>query len=603
MLRADATWIKSVTAIAGATATVTSGSPIITISGSPGLLALGLDGDINQPATVCLKNGNTIWKGTLLSVDSNTQITLRQNPNFSASGVSFLVNNFRHSINDTNSFLDLSGNANGTMWTTASASPGYFSGIFQTLEAYTCTAVNGSPVVTFQGGMDLYAKKLRVGDVVRVGTGANEQHSLILSIDSPTQLTMQNDATFSASGQDWMIASGEGYHEAPSSDNGINSFAGTGLWRANAACAFGFGGLYGPLLCNQQIDYAGGFSIRVGGGNLTPVLNPTFLHNYSEDSGSGFCFYIGSAQGVQIWAPTDQGEDVFDNCLLRDVGGVTGTYIGRGGMFGFTEAGNGNYLNNIPSNNLYNAQSYGLIQYGEAELTPDGATPGFSFPLSGNVGAQLAQMRNLFNPASTDRTVAATPSIAMIDNSLAWVGVKAGQQGKVILQDDTYLNGSKLRLHSNQVILQAGQGLLLLCDGDYWYEVGRYPGSTSCAGRAGELFNAGDLLALGNIAGLPYYVRADANGATPNLQNPVAVCMGVVPNTFDGVMISPLFAGEASIPDARWVGGVPAVTDVGSPVYLAETPGSWTLTAPATVVRCGTVSRGGAGLVRVVVRF
>lgn len=66
--------------------------------------------------------------------------------------------------------------------------------------------------------------------------------------------------------------------------------------------------------------------------------------------------------------------------------------------------------------------------------------------------------------------------------------------------------------------------------------------------------------------------------------------------------------GERTIADALWVGGVPEVTDVGRRAWLdPATPGGWTLTEPevtgAQLVELGTVSKGGAGLVRVVVRI
>lgn len=58
--------------------------------------------------------------------------------------------------------------------------------------------------------------------------------------------------------------------------------------------------------------------------------------------------------------------------------------------------------------------------------------------------------------------------------------------------------------------------------------------------------------------------------------------------------------GAAPAPDAYWVGGVPAATDRGKPVFMSTTAGGYTLTPPGategvTVTQIGKLLVGGAG--------
>ncbi len=67
--------------------------------------------------------------------------------------------------------------------------------------------------------------------------------------------------------------------------------------------------------------------------------------------------------------------------------------------------------------------------------------------------------------------------------------------------------------------------------------------------------------------------------------------------------IEVVLAGEVDVPDAAFTGGVPAVTNVGDPVFVSDTVGLLSLTAPggaSRVLKVGIVSRGGSGAVRLV---
>ena len=130
-----------------------------------------------------------------------------------------------------------------------------------------------------------------------------------------------------------------------------------------------------------------------------------------------------------------------------------------------------------------------------------------------------------------------------------------------------------------------------------------HPGiPTALSFTSGAAISTGALVALQNVAGAPRLFHADANGAAPlNTAYLVATSSAGAA----GISVTVAANGDqVDVPDAVW-DAVPAVTDVGSPVYLSETAGNWTLTAPSTsgstVQSVGYVSRGGAGAVRVLI--
>jgi hypothetical protein len=60
-LRADNCWIKTLTTLAGVQCNVSAGNLVVIFGGRVNLTTLGLDGDVNQPATVVLRSGNTTF--------------------------------------------------------------------------------------------------------------------------------------------------------------------------------------------------------------------------------------------------------------------------------------------------------------------------------------------------------------------------------------------------------------------------------------------------------------------------------------------------------------------------------------------------------------
>lgn len=663
-LRADNRWVKSINQLAGVTCQIISGSPIIDFVGSVDLTTLGLEGGPNDPSTVILKSGDTIFRGVLSVVNSPTRLTLTTAPTFNAILADFLLNNFRHSINDTNSFYDVGCGGNGVMWVTAGANNGiYFSGIPKTVSTSTAAVSSASAIVNFSAGVDLYAMKLRYGDGLRVGadpwaanevvavgttrytdtrtyrcitagttagsggptgTGSNitdgtahweyrhagglKTHMLIQNITSPTQLVGVNAFDFTGTLCDWAIASGDGYHECQSSDNNLNSFNGNQLWRGNANAHMSFKGFYGPYVLGQQMDYSGMYGITIGLGTVS--INPLFLRVYNESSGSGKAYFLGTVQGIAIHQPLDSiGEPDDSIDYIGDGGSCFGAYYGRGGIRELGKA-EGSYTSDIMTSRLGpNPVVTGMMSFGGHELAPDSPTPGGSFSTAGTTS--FSEQCNLLNPGDVECLLTGTPTFALAANQFIFLTIKSTQSAGVTLQHDEFLAGTKLKLRSNRVDLRPGDSMLLFCNGTYWFEVGRTLDNTNTGVVAStQPIAQGQIVALVYDATAPGTLKrraaalAEADGAG-TLVNPVGVNPGYT--FFAGSPINIQNAGEIHVPDAAWVGGVPAVTDVGLPAYLSETPGQWTMTPPATpgstIIKMGTISVGGAGAAKVIIRI
>lgn len=122
------------------------------------------------------------------------------------------------------------------------------------------------------------------------------------------------------------------------------------------------------------------------------------------------------------------------------------------------------------------------------------------------------------------------------------------------------------------------------------------------AGTAGENISDGELVSFSNSGGNTRVFKAEADGYGVN-----SFTVGVAGNSaLTGQEVKIIVLGEKSIPDAEW-DVVPAQSSVGQPVYLSTNAGNWSITAPATslsyVQKCGILSRGGAGVVKVIVQI
>jgi hypothetical protein len=124
--------------------------------------------------------------------------------------------------------------------------------------------------------------------------------------------------------------------------------------------------------------------------------------------------------------------------------------------------------------------------------------------------------------------------------------------------------------------------------------------NTAVTVLAGEAIAAGAPVSLLNTGGVAEAFEGDANSGD-NRENAFGLAQAAIADTNTGKVV---VAGEVDVPDAQW-DALPAVGNVGDIVFLSETVGNLTLTAPSTggsrVLKLGVVSRGGTGAVRVIV--
>lgn len=126
-------------------------------------------------------------------------------------------------------------------------------------------------------------------------------------------------------------------------------------------------------------------------------------------------------------------------------------------------------------------------------------------------------------------------------------------------------------------------------------------GSILVSVTAGETITVGQPLYITNVSGAPRVFKAEADNASILYVVGIAYEAGSITNT-----IRMQIAGEISIADSIW-DSVPTIADVGKPAYLSTTIGKLTLTAPSSagnsVQKCGIITKGGSGLVKMVVQI
>lgn len=212
-------------------------------------------------------------------------------------------------------------------------------------------------------------------------------------------------------------------------------------------------------------------------------------------------------------------------------------------------------------------------------ITPDTTIAGATFA---NGGLDRSSAAALAIGATNATSVDVTPPLALIE-SAGDPGATANQ-GKLYTKDDG---------GTTELFFQASDGtvsqLTPLASG----------GAAIAPIVAGENLAAGAPVAVDDNGGSPGGFLADADG-TDVRANCVGLAQAAIASAASGNIVT---SGQVDVPDAQWA-AVPGTGDVGLPVYISTTPGILTLTAPgsgAYVSRVGTVYRGGAGQVRVLV--
>lgn len=139
-------------------------------------------------------------------------------------------------------------------------------------------------------------------------------------------------------------------------------------------------------------------------------------------------------------------------------------------------------------------------------------------------------------------------------------------------------------------------------DALHTHALGGVASTVAESGTAGATLAVGQLLAYDDATG-PKLVLADANGGT-ELVNAIGFCSLAAASSGDPTTV--VTKGKASVPDAYW-DSLPGTGAVGQVVYMSETAGKVTLTAPSgsgsTVQKVGIVAVGGTGAVMVSVQI
>jgi hypothetical protein len=353
--------------------------------------------------------------------------------------------------NDKNIWFDCYFSGNGTLYLTTGLMATY--GDFVSLQIASVRI--GESVATTNGsdqlvgtGTSFVSWGLRPGDPIRIGGTA--RYNMVYSVQDETHLTMMKNDTVTASGQDFAIGCGDGYHEGRAGDNNIAHFI-NGIHRLNAGFGFGLDGLYGHTFDSVQIDNYSMWGVRIGTEGGNPVITGTFNHCYFE--GVNKPFALVAAQDWMFVAPLAHSDMAASIDFIPTEATSHGWYFGGGKISPI-----GSAYSDIPSTQLGRIGAGGTIN-GPIYV----------------VGGQLTVTGTTINPnglvvalnASSDQTI----------NTLTADGIY-GELVYLINNAPTYKmtfnTGAGLILRSSSLVLQYREVLAVYhLGGGVWLEAGR----------------------------------------------------------------------------------------------------------------------------------
>jgi hypothetical protein len=404
-------------------------------------------------------------------------------------------------INDNNTWTELEASQNGTLLVNTESLRDYYTAwnvpgraigepflapeqAPQLYAGATAAVVTGNQEVKFSG-LDFSALDLppRPGDPLRIGTGDRTRHLYIYSVMDDT-LVASEPFDYTASGLDFAIGIGDGYHEVPHRDNNHNSFY-NGILRRNAGYAFAFNGAYGPVVVGHQIDLQPFWGMRFGLEGGTPVIGTRVLGAYFEAIDRK-PFLLRATNNIGIYNPMD--EDWKTDPI--DYGGHPenniGLYVNVGGL---KPIGTTVFRNEVPTTNLLNASVNGSLFMTEVIMQQTERIPTIppeGLPAGGAVlnvtgpndpGSMFARLRAGL-PGDTF-TLTGEPTFVVAGRGGKLMILKNDGEGTVTLQDHTVLpgssgtTGSRLRLSSPRFTMEKHDTIVLVCDGEFWFEVSR----------------------------------------------------------------------------------------------------------------------------------
>lgn len=229
---------------------------------------------------------------------------------------------------------------NGQTFATAGIAGQY---LYSTVKTVTGTAATtlGSGVITFTGAPDLTTLNIRYGDFIRLGTDLAS--ASVLQIDSVTASTItvmvaaNNQPKATASGLDYAIGVGDGWHETQFRDNNRNVFDDC-ILRHSGGSGLMMAGLYGDSVYDGLIDYNAFFGVAMGYSDNVSLTDSIGLHNVYMEANT-VDYFFGQVTNLLL-ANTD------NNGSLYSVTGSTptGVVIQQGNVSSLTFGTPQNFL-------------------------------------------------------------------------------------------------------------------------------------------------------------------------------------------------------------------------------------------------------------------
>ena len=254
--------VGAITEEVAGTASVTAASTTVTFSSAPDLTTLG------------------IRRGDFLRVGQSITLSPLTSSSTVATGTTPSAHRWRK----------------GQTVTIHSASVPAYNGVFTIKDVPTATTFT----YDFAGGSSPATGAVAINRELSF-------YGVIESVTNSTTLALQaassNRPSFTASGQEFAIAVGDGWHEERQANNNINVFDSC-IFRASAGAGMRMSGLFGNTLTGGQADFNNFFGIAIGDAdNQSAVFESTINHVFMEGN-RAFDYYYGQATDLTIIAPT-----------------------------------------------------------------------------------------------------------------------------------------------------------------------------------------------------------------------------------------------------------------------------------------------------------
>lgn len=334
----------------------------------------------------------------------------------------------------------------------------------------TVATTTGSATITGTGTSFL-SYGIRKGDTVVVGLTSTE-YLVIVSVDSDTQLTVEAlpGATQTRSAQEFAICVGDGYHEEHWMDNNIISHDNC-LYRSNANNGLRLAGLYGARLSKPFVETNGSCGISIGTqGGTNYVLGCSITDLYDEANYGPAAVHCGHVFGLSIINALSEKPIVRVSNANYVSGTIGGDVLHDAGYYKIKSIG-------LAKNEIPITELAAGVNFGGYQVNP------FSYVVassSGNVVSATVTVPSyaavVFLDISEGTKLAGTPSISdgTIDGQeITFKGSYSGRP--VILQDESVLTGSKLRLKTPYTYLDPQGYIRLRWTNGAWYEQWRSP--------------------------------------------------------------------------------------------------------------------------------